>query len=91
MADHGHDRGDPLPTPSWFVVADNGIVISSSPTARRVHGIRQRPLVSLRINSDLHGQDIAVVLGRAAIEQDATPSEDRSYPRRPEDATRGST
>ncbi len=91
MADHGHDRGDPLPTPVWFVAADNGIVISSSPTARRVHSIRQRPLLSLHVNADPHGQDIAAILGRAAIEHDATSSEDRSYPGRSENAARGST
>jgi PPOX class probable F420-dependent enzyme len=68
------DDGAPAPFPVWFVVDGDDIVVFSEPTARRVHNIGERPVVSLHFNSDPHGGDVWVLTGPAATAPDVAPS-----------------
>jgi hypothetical protein len=46
------DRGVPAPNPVWFVPDGDDLVVFSSPHARKVRNIEQRPTVTVHFNSD---------------------------------------
>jgi PPOX class probable F420-dependent enzyme len=46
------DRGVPAPNPVWFVADGDDLVVFSTPQARKVRNIEQRPTVTLHFNSD---------------------------------------
>jgi PPOX class probable F420-dependent enzyme len=73
------DEGAPAPYPVWFVVDGDDIVVYSRPTARRVHNIAARSLVSLNFNSDPYGGDVWVLTGRAVTTPDVAPSTAPGY------------
>jgi len=68
------DEGAPAPYPVWFVADGDDIVVFSEPTARRVHNIGQRPMVSLNFNCDPYGSDVWVLTGRATTTAGVAPS-----------------
>ena len=70
--------GAPQPNPVWFLWdGGDGVVVYNAVSAYRMRHIRERPQVSLNFNSDAHGDDIAVLRGRAAEAPDL-PSSDRN-------------
>lgn len=70
--------GTPQPNPVWFLWdGQDGVVVYNAVSAYRMRHIKQRPEVSLNFNSDAHGNDIAVLRGRAAEAPDL-PSSDRN-------------
>ena len=73
------DSGAPAPNPVWFVPDGDDIVIFTAPGSRKVHNIEQRRMVTLNFNSDAHGDDIVVILGRAEITHDRPPSQFPGY------------
>jgi len=73
------DAGAPAPYPVWFVPDGDDTVVFSAPTARRVHNIAQRPLVSLHFNSVPHGGDVWVLTGRATTTPNVAPSSAPGY------------
>jgi PPOX class probable F420-dependent enzyme len=68
------DRGVPAPNPVWFVPDGDDLVVFSSPHARKVRNIEQRPTVTVHFNSDPDGGDVVVITGDAAIAHDQRPS-----------------
>jgi PPOX class probable F420-dependent enzyme len=68
------DAGAPAPYPVWFVVDGDDIVVFSEPSARRVHNIARRPVVSLNFNSDPYGGDVWVLTGTAIATAGVAPS-----------------
>jgi PPOX class probable F420-dependent enzyme len=68
------DRGAPAPNPVWFVRDGDDLVIFSTPQARKVRNIEQRPTVTLHFNSDPDGGDVVVITGKAAIAHGQRPS-----------------
>jgi PPOX class probable F420-dependent enzyme len=68
------DSGAPAPNPVWFVPDGDDIVVFSTPGARKVHNITQRPTVTLHFNSDLEGGDVVVITGHATVAHGRRPS-----------------
>jgi PPOX class probable F420-dependent enzyme len=73
------DRGAPAPNPVWFVPDGDDLVIFSTPDARKVHSVEQRPTVTLHFNSDPDGGDVVVITGEAAIARGQRPSALSAY------------
>jgi PPOX class probable F420-dependent enzyme len=73
------DRGAPAPNPVWFVPDGDDLVVFSSPHARKVHNIEQRPTVTLHFNSDPDGGDVVVITGEAVLAHGRRPSALRAY------------
>jgi PPOX class probable F420-dependent enzyme len=73
------DRGAPAPNPVWFVPDGDDIVVFSTPGARKVHNITQRPTVTLHFNSDPEGGDVVVITGSAAVAHGQRPSALEAY------------
>jgi PPOX class probable F420-dependent enzyme len=73
------DSGAPAPYPVWFVADGDDVVVFSQPTARRVHNIGQRPVVSLNFNSDPYGGDVWVLTGPAVLTHGVAPSSAPGY------------
>jgi PPOX class probable F420-dependent enzyme len=73
------DRGAPAPNPVWFVADRGDLVVFSAPTARKVHNIEQRPMVTLHFNSDPHGGDVVIVTGEATVTPGQKPSGLQAY------------
>jgi len=63
--------GTPQPNPVWFVWDGRTALIFTQPESRKVRHIRTNPQVALHFNTDVHGGDVAVISGRAAIEDGA--------------------
>jgi PPOX class probable F420-dependent enzyme len=68
------DAGAPAPYPVWFVADGDDVLVFSEPTARRVHNIELRPIVSLNFNCDEHGGNVWVLTGRAVTTSKVAPS-----------------
>jgi PPOX class probable F420-dependent enzyme len=73
------DRGAPAPNPVWFVPDGDDLVVFSSPHARKVRNIEQRPTVTLHFNSDPDGGDVVVITGEAVLAHGRRPSALRAY------------
>jgi PPOX class probable F420-dependent enzyme len=73
------DRGAPAPNPVWFVPDGDDLVVFSSPQARKVSNIEQRPAVTLHFNSDPDGGDVVVITGMATVAQGERPSAIDAY------------
>jgi PPOX class probable F420-dependent enzyme len=68
------DHGVPAPNPVWFVPDGDDIVAFSTPQARKVGNIEQRPTVTLHFNSDPNGGDVVVITGTATVTRGRQPS-----------------
>jgi PPOX class probable F420-dependent enzyme len=68
------DSGAPAPNPVWFVPDGDDLVVFSSPHARKVRNIEQRPTVTLHFNSDPDGGDVVVITGEAVLAHGRRPS-----------------
>lgn len=63
--------GTPQPNPVWFLLEDGGtLLIYNRPDANRLVHVRDRPRVSLNLNSGDGGNSIVVVTGIAAVAPD---------------------
>jgi PPOX class probable F420-dependent enzyme len=61
--------GVPQPNPVWFILLDDGdVLVYNQPRARRLRHIRERPQVSLHLDSDGHGGDVVVLTGAAEVD-----------------------
>jgi PPOX class probable F420-dependent enzyme len=68
-------RGTPVPTPVWFLWSQNSFLMFSQPDTHKLTNIAAQPNVSLNLNSDLHGGEIAVFSAEARVES-AVPAEE---------------
>jgi PPOX class probable F420-dependent enzyme len=69
-------RGIAQPNPVWFLWDGDSILVYNLPTAHRLTHIRQRPHVTLHLDSYGRGGDAVVVIGVAEIVTDV-PTPDR--------------
>ena len=61
--------GAPQPNPVWFLLLDDGdVLVYSQPRAHRLRHIRERPRVSLHLDSDGRGGDVIVLTGAAEVD-----------------------
>lgn len=68
-------RGVPQPRPVWFVWAAGSFLIYSTPRAWKLKHIAANPNVALHFNTDATGEDIQVILGKAALAPEAPPAD----------------
>jgi len=68
--------GTPQPVPVWFLWQDGTFLIFSQPKAQKLRNIAQNPKVALHFNhtDDFGEEGIAVILGEAAVDEHAPPS-----------------
>jgi PPOX class probable F420-dependent enzyme len=66
--------GRPQPRPVWFVWDGQHFTIYSAPTAKKLVHIANNPNVALHFNTNADGEDVQVILGTAAVDQNAPPS-----------------
>lgn len=58
----------PQSSPVWFLLQDDrSVLIFSQPGAPKVRAIRHNGNVSLNMNSDAHGGNVAILNGHAAL------------------------
>jgi PPOX class probable F420-dependent enzyme len=69
----------PSPTPVWFVVDDDSILVFTGSSSRKVANIGARPTVTFHFNTDVEGDDVVVLTAHAVLEPDALPSKHASY------------
>lgn len=70
------DRGGtPQPKPVWFIREGETLLIYSQPDVAKVRHIQERPRVALNFNTDAEGDDVIVLLGTAAIDPSAPPTD----------------
>jgi PPOX class probable F420-dependent enzyme len=67
--------GTPQPNPVWFVMDGASMLIFSKPDAAKVRHIQERPRVALNFHTDVHGNDVVVLLGTAALDPAAPPTD----------------
>lgn len=65
----------PQPRPVWFFWDGKTILIYSQPNAWKLKHIARCSNVALNLNSDEEGGEVAVLLGRAAIDRQAPPAD----------------
>ncbi len=68
-------QGVPQPRPVWFVWDGESFLIYSTPRAWKLKHILLNPHVALHFNTDATGEDIQVILGTAALTDDAVPAD----------------
>jgi PPOX class probable F420-dependent enzyme len=72
--------GQPQSSPVWFLWADGEILVYSRIRAPRNENIRERPLVSFSLNTDLGGDEVVTMEGTARIDPDGpAPSANPAY------------
>jgi PPOX class probable F420-dependent enzyme len=69
----------PSPTPVWFVVDDDAVIVFSEPSSKKVPNIVARPAVTLHFNSDREGNDVVVLGAHALLEPESRPSVHAAY------------
>jgi PPOX class probable F420-dependent enzyme len=69
----------PSPTPVWFVVDDDSILVFTGSNSRKVANIAARPTVTLHFNTDEEGDDVVVLTAHAVLVPDAVPSRHAGY------------
>lgn len=70
--------GTPQPNPVWFLLDGDDLLVYSVESANRLAHIRQRPRVSLNLDSD-NGSDVVVITGEARPSDDARPDQNPAY------------
>ncbi len=63
-------RGDgmPQPTPVWFLLDGETILIYSQPGAYKLRNIAHNPNVALSLNCDAEGGNVLIIFGQAHID-----------------------
>jgi PPOX class probable F420-dependent enzyme len=73
-------EGQPQSSPVWFLWADGDFLVYAQPLSLKVRNIRANSKVSLHLNSDEAGGQIATFEGSARISEDHPPGqEDGAY------------
>src|SRR5690242_1615359 len=79
----------PSPTPVWFVVDDDAVIVFTNPSSRKVANIETNPVVTLHFNSDREGSDVVVLGAHALLERGAPPSALPAYVEKYRDSIAG--
>lgn len=71
--------GTPQPNPVWFLLDGDEILVYNIETANRLVHVRQRPRVSLNLDSG-GGDDIVIITGDARVSPDEpAPNQNPAY------------
>jgi PPOX class probable F420-dependent enzyme len=65
----------PQPSAVWFLWDGETVLVYSAGSAR-IKNIAGNPQVALNFNSDEHGDDISILYGEAAIDDETPPAKD---------------
>jgi PPOX class probable F420-dependent enzyme len=68
--------GMPQPTPVWYIIDNDAILIYSKPDAQKLRNIRNNPKVALNLDSTDEGESYLVIMGEATIIDDGPRSVD---------------
>ena len=72
--------GQPQSSPVWFLWADGNMLVYAQPRSWKVRNIQANPRVSLHLNSDDAGGQIATFEGTAVVSESSRPvNEDEAY------------
>jgi PPOX class probable F420-dependent enzyme len=72
--------GQPVPRLVWFYFDGKDVIVYSMPNAAKVRHIKDRPRVSLNLDSDGNGAGIIIVGGDVAVDaENVDPREDEAY------------
>jgi len=66
-------KGEPVPTPVWFLWQDDALIIYSQPNTGKIRAIAATPHVVLHLNSGPDGNDVVIVQGTAEVDPSGTP------------------
>ncbi|HEU4325049.1 MAG TPA: TIGR03667 family PPOX class F420-dependent oxidoreductase [Roseiflexaceae bacterium] len=70
------DDGTPQPSPVWFLWENDTLLIYSKPDAPKLRNIAARPRIALHFDTDPHGDEVEVLIGRAALDPQAPLASD---------------
>lgn len=62
-------HGRPRPRPVWFHWNGEDLLICSQPRTGKVRQLARNPHVSVHFNTDVHGDDVVVLLGEARVSE----------------------
>ncbi len=68
--------GTPQPSPVWFLWENDTLLIYSKPDAPKLRNIEARPRIALHFDTDAHGDEVEVLIGRAAPDPQAPLASD---------------
>lgn len=71
-------RGAPQPTPVWFLWNGDELVISSQPGAAKLRNLAANPVATVHFNTDVDGDDVQVLRGRARVDPDGLTASERA-------------
>lgn len=71
-------HGIAQPNPVWFVWEDGSVLIYNTAGAKRLAHIRQRPDVTLHLDTCGRGGEAIVLVGKASIDENAPPAHEHS-------------
>lgn len=66
--------GTPQPSLIWFHWDGETVLIYSQPNAPKLRNIAGNPRVSLNFQADEDGEDVVILIGNAALDHSAPPS-----------------
>ncbi|MCC7369447.1 MAG: TIGR03667 family PPOX class F420-dependent oxidoreductase [Chloroflexi bacterium] len=66
--------GTPQPRPVWFLWDGEALLIYSQDNQAKLRHLAANPKASINLHGDEHGGDIVVLLGEAAVDPAAPPS-----------------
>lgn len=61
-------NGQPQSVPVWFLWDGETVLIYSQPNKSKIRNIHENPRVALNLNSDIRGNDVVRLQGRAVID-----------------------
>lgn len=68
--------GTPQPSPVWFLWENGTLLIYSQPDTPKLRNIMARPRIALHFDTDAHGNEVEVLIGRAALDPQAPLASD---------------
>lgn len=67
--------GTPVPTPVWFWWDGESLLVYSQRDKPKLRNIAANPRVAIAMRTDVHGDDLVVITGEAAVDEDAPPAD----------------
>ena len=63
--------GTPVPTPVWFWWDGESLLVYSQPDTLKIRHLTANPRVAIALRTDEQGDDVAVITGDAAVDENA--------------------
>ena len=67
--------GTPVPTPVWFWWDGDSVLVYSQRDKPKLRHIAANARVAIAMRTDVHGDDLVVITGKAAVDDDAPPAD----------------